>query len=152
MIKVWIAIATFFGLGYSPIAPGTVGTLGGVAIYLLFHFMNLGWVTYSLFFILLCVLGVIASSHAETHFGVKDPPAVVIDEVLGFLVAMFLIPFSWKILVIGFIINRILDIYKPFPAKQTQNLPGGWGIVLDDLVTSAYTNIILRFVYSIACS
>lgn len=113
-------------------------------LYFILYFSNLGWVFYAFVFLGLCFLGVIASNKAENYFTEKDPSPIVIDEVLGFLVTMFMIPLSWPILLVGFVLNRVLDIWKPFPARQSQQLPGGWGIVLDDLVSAFYSNLLLR--------
>ena len=144
-MKKWFMIySTFFYFGYFPFAPGTVGTLGGVILYFLFYGLGINKLIYCVVLLLLCAVAVVASSKAEKVLGVKDPPCVVIDEVLGFLVTMLGLALTWKILVIGFVLNRLLDIWKPFPARAIQELPGGWGIVLDDLITSAYCNLILR--------
>ncbi len=146
MKNIVLIVSSFFYLGYSPIAPGTVGTLGGVFIYGLekyFH-LNLGIELFIIFFIF--ILGVFVSSQTEKFLNKKDPSEVVIDEVMGFLITMFMIPFSWTALVVGFIFNRILDIWKPFPVRQSQILPGGWGIMVDDVISSVYANLLLRVV------
>jgi phosphatidylglycerophosphatase A len=98
---------------------------------------------YGFIFLGLGFLGVIASSRAENYFSEKDPSQIVIDEVVGFLITMFMIPFSWPILLIGFVLNRVLDIWKPFPARQSQQLPGGWGIMVDDFISGFYSNLLL---------
>jgi phosphatidylglycerophosphatase A len=144
MIKQLILIfTTFFYLGYFPVAPGTVGTFGGVLLYFILYFLKVGWVVYGFIFLGLGFLGVIASSRAENYFSEKDPSQIVIDEVVGFLITMFMIPFSWPILLIGFVLNRVLDIWKPFPARQSQQLPGGWGIMVDDFISGFYSNLLL---------
>lgn len=143
--RLTMVLATFFFLGNSPFAPGTVGTLGGVLLYFAMLVLNLGWQAYLGATVAAVALGVAVSSRAERLFGRKDPLPVVIDEVASFLITMFMIPFSWPLLAAGFVLNRVLDIWKPFPARQLQNLPGGWGIMMDDVVSAAYSNLILRF-------
>ena len=139
-----LLFTTFFYLGYSAIAPGTVGTLGGVIFYLVLYFSRASWIVYIIIFFVLCFFGILASTKAEAYFKEKDPSPIVIDEVLGYLVTMFMIPLSWPIFLIGFILNRVLDIWKPFPADRAQRLSGGWGIVVDDLISGLYTNFLLR--------
>ncbi len=143
-------ISSFFYFGYSPIAPGTVGTLGGVFIYGVEKYFHLN-IKIELFVIfLIFILGVFVSFEAEKILNKKDPSEVVIDEVMGFLITLFMIPFSWMALVVGFILNRILDIWKPFPARQSQALSGGWGIMVDDFISSVYSNLLLRLVLWVA--
>ena len=137
-------IASCFYLGYSPVAPGTVGALGGVALYFLMRTATLSHFAYAFLCIVLVFLSIWIADLAEQILMKKDASEIVLDEVVGIPITMFLIPFSWMTLVIGFILNRILDIWKPFPAKQAQNLPGGWGIVLDDVISSIYANVVLR--------
>lgn len=144
MKKFILLLASFFGLGYSPVAPGTVGTLGGVLIYGVEQKFHLGWAVCLLIVIFIFAVGVFISTKAEKFLGQKDPSSIVIDEVAGFLVTMFMIPFSWKSLIIGFVLNRILDVWKPFPARQVQDLKGGWGIMVDDLISSFYAYLLLR--------
>lgn len=137
-------LSSFFGLGYAPIAPGTFGSLGGVLLY--FIMVGIGLSAFSYFFvcIILVFLSIFIANQAERIIMKKDPSQIVIDEVVGIPITMFLIPLSWTTLTIGFVLNRLLDIWKPFPAKQAQLLPGGWGIVLDDVISSIYANIILK--------
>ena len=137
-------IATFFLAGYSPVAPGTAGTLGGLLIYLGMVYLKIGCLSQGLIIAGLFFIGVISAGKMENLLKIKDPPCVVIDEVVGFLITMWGLPLSLRVVVIGFILNRVLDIWKPFPAKESQRLPGGWGIMVDDVISSFYANIILR--------
>ena len=141
-----LLMATFFYFGKSPFAPGTVGTLGGVILYFLLQSLGVSAAVYAIFLIALIFFSVWVSTRAAHYLGEKDPSAVVIDEVAGFLVTMYGIPQYGWIIVTGFILNRILDIYKPFPAMQIQELKGGWGIVLDDVISSFYANLLLRLI------
>jgi len=94
----------------------------------------------------LFVLGVWASTVAEEALGGKDPSQVIIDEVVGYLITMFCIPFSIQAVVIGFALNRVLDIIKPYPANKAEKAGKGLGIMADDLVSSIYANILLRLI------
>ena len=141
MKRIAILIGSFFYLGKFPFAQGTVGSLGGVALYLLF------WkdpVFYTIVMIASIVLGVWSAGVIERSLGIKDPSIVVIDEVAGFLVAFFMIPYKLSYIIIGFIIFRLFDIIKPPPAKVAEGLREGWGIMTDDLICGVYTQIILR--------
>jgi phosphatidylglycerophosphatase A len=145
-VKRWIAqtIATFFYLGYSPFAPGTVGTLGAIALfYSLSHFPT---PVYILFFLGFTIISIWASGEAEGIFGKTDPGQVVTDEVCGYLVTMFLIPPSLRNIILGFLLFRFFDILKPPPTRQLERLPGGFGIVIDDVFAGIYSNMILQVV------
>jgi len=137
----------FFGTGiysgYCPLAPGTAGTVVGIGFYWCFsHFSNFLYLITVLSFIFLSAW---IAEGAEEIFQKKDPPHVVIDEIAGFLVTMVWIPWSWRIVAAGFFLFRCFDIIKPFPCRWIdRNLPGGWGIVLDDIVAGLYANIILQ--------
>jgi phosphatidylglycerophosphatase A len=153
-------VATAGGLGYFPKAPGTLGSLVGVAIFGFFdYFAPLNilpksnhmlsaralWVaTWMLpLTLLIAAVGVWASSQVEKRFGEKDPQYVVIDEVSGqhltYVLALAL--GTWKYLLLGFILFRVFDIWKPFPARQAESLPGGWGIMADDWIAGIYAAI-----------
>ena len=159
--RISLAIATAFGLGYLPKAPGTFGSLGGVAITLgtawLFsqktpQLLNVekdagvwtaaigpGFAEFALV-VLIAILGVYVADRASKYAGKKDPQFVVIDEVSGQLIAYFS-PFTllnWKSLLLGFILFRVFDIWKPFPARQAESLPGGLGIMADDWIAGIY--------------
>ncbi len=145
-MKRWIAqsIATFFYLGYSPFAPGTVGTLGAIAFfYLLSQFSTL---VYVLFFLGFTIISIWSSREAEGIFGKTDPRQVVADEVCGYLVTMFLISPSIRNIILGFLLFRLFDILKPPPARRAERVRGGFGIVIDDVVAGIYANIILQVV------
>jgi phosphatidylglycerophosphatase A len=155
-----IFIATAAGLGYLPKAPGTWGSVAGILIYVftrLFFppvfipglrksFEIAVWSPTSAAILLaagIAVLGVWSSSRVARHLRVEDPQCVVIDEVSGqhltYLVA--LAPLNWKYLLLGFILFRVFDIWKPFPARQAESLPGGWGIMADDWIAGIYAAI-----------
>ena len=130
-------------LGYSPWVPGTVGSLGGVAVYLALLHWNLGPLFSAAWIAALTLGGIWVAGRAEKIFGSKDPGKVVIDEVAGMAVTLYQVPFSWKWVATGFVLFRILDVVKPFPARQCERLKGGLGIVLDDIVSGLYAGLLL---------
>jgi len=136
-------LATFFGAGLSPVAPGTVGTLAAVP---LFWLLSRGGLPLELLGLaLVTALAVPASARVVALTGQGDPPIVVIDEVAGFLVAMLGHPATPAALVEGFVLFRLFDIVKPFPVRQAERLPGGWGVVADDLAAGGYAWLFLFF-------
>ncbi|MBW2544082.1 MAG: phosphatidylglycerophosphatase A [Deltaproteobacteria bacterium] len=134
--------ATGLGSGLSPLAPGTAGTLVGIPVYMVFS--RFPWPLYLLSVIAFSLFAVYVSQEAEKIYNEKDPPRIVIDEIAGFQVTMFLVaPTVWHIL-LGFIIFRVFDIIKPFPIRLCErSFPGGYGVVGDDIVAGIYGNIIL---------
>lgn len=136
-------IATGFGSGYIPKIPGTVGTLVGLLLFLLLK--DLSPVSYGVTLIGFIFLSVWVATVAESCFQEKDSRKIVIDEVLGFLVSMAFVPFSWPNLLAAFILFRLFDISKPFPCRLIERrLPSGWGIVGDDVVAGIYANLVLQ--------
>ena len=129
-------------VGRSPVAPGTVGSVLGVLLYLWMKGLS-PW-QYGLVCIILCVIGTWAAHRAEVILGRRDSPSIVIDEIVGYLVAMFMAPPAWGFIVAGFVLFRAFDIVKPFPLKHLQDLPGGIGVMLDDIGAGVYTGIILH--------
>jgi phosphatidylglycerophosphatase A len=139
LIKV---VATGFGSGLIPFAPGTAGTLVGIPLYLALS--RLSSTLYFIFAVAITVLACYVSHKAERLFGEKDPPRVVIDEIAGFQWTMFLVGPTFLHVLVGFVLFRFLDILKVFPAGYFQRrLPGGVGIVMDDVVAGMYCNIAL---------
>jgi len=128
-------------VGYFPIAPGTAGTIVAAAIY---WFVGLDRPLVGGGFILLFfLLGVRASTAMERQLG-PDPSRVVVDEMVGFWIALFALPKGWVLMAIGFFLFRIFDIWKPFPIRRAESLPEGWGIMADDAMAGIYTNVLLR--------
>lgn len=137
-----ILISSFFYLGYSPVAPGTVGTLGAVILYYVISgFSNL---FYLFFIIALIIFSVWVSEIARIRIGDSDPNSIVIDEVCGFLVTMILIPPNMINIAMGFLLFRFFDILKPPPIRMSEKLSGGMGIVADDVLAGIYANIVLQ--------
>jgi len=139
-----VLLATGCYAGYVPVASGTFGTL--VAIPLCYLLSVLGPFEGTLFVVTFTGFAVWISGEAEKVFNKKDSGLIVIDEMAGFLVTMFLIPWSWKNMAIGFFLFRLMDIAKPFPIRRLGSTwPGGWGVVGDDVLAGVYANVILRF-------
>jgi len=138
-----LIIATGLGSGYSPFAPGTAGSLVALPfIWLLYGYS--GWV-YALVAALVFVTGTWAAGVAEEVFNEKDSGKITIDEIAGMLVAMFLIPPTPGMMLGGFILFRLFDITKPFPAGVAdRRLGGGLGVMLDDVVAGVYANLCLQ--------
>ncbi len=144
-MKIWhIFLATGMGLGFSPVAPGTIGALGGCLIalllrqYITFHVPALVFLIILFFF-----LGVHSSNQLEKNWG-KDPSKVVIDEVVGMWIAMLMIPSGWIYTMAAFVLFRLFDIYKPFFIRRMEKLKGGWGIMMDDVLAGIYANVIIQ--------
>jgi phosphatidylglycerophosphatase A len=138
---VWIASVA--GAGYFPVAPGTVGSAVSVGMVAALDALPLTRTGRHALLILAALLifsvGVWAAGQSETFFGRTDPRHVVIDEVVGQMVTFLMVPHaSWKLLVAGFVLFRIFDVTKPFPAGRAERLPGGWGIMVDDVVAGVY--------------
>lgn len=137
--------ATGFGSGLVPFAPGTAGTLVGIPLYLLLS--QLTWTLYFIFVVVITGLACYVSREAERIFSEKDSPRIVIDEIVGFQWTMFLVGPTVLHVVIGFTLFRFFDIMKVFPTGYFQRrLPGGYGIVMDDVVAGMYSNIVLLLI------
>ena len=138
-----VLVATGCYAGYAPIASGTFGTL--LAIPLCYLLSRVSPVHAILFLALFTGFAVWMSGEAEKVFKKKDSGLIVIDEMAGFLVTLFLIPWNVKSVIIGFFLFRLFDIVKPFPIRRVETkLPGGWGVVGDDVFAGIYANVILR--------
>lgn len=133
-------IATVFGAGYSPVAPGTVGSAVTVLVLWLIPFSRAGL---GLFLVIVTVVGVWAAGIAERRLGGKDPGAIVIDEVAGMTLSVVLFPLTPAVLLAGFVLFRIFDVVKPPPAHASQRLAGGAGVMIDDLIAGLYALAVL---------
>lgn len=159
------------GVGYIPLAPGTYGSAVGVFIYLFcasvetkisFYFSRSGWSEQQItawfqagniiLFLLFCHLGVWASSRAVELFRNKDPQKVVVDEVIGQLITFLFVPFdiSWKLILAGFLLFRLFDIWKPYPINSLEKLPAGIGVCADDILAGIYGGVCLAVLYAIS--
>jgi len=134
-------LATGFYSGLSPFAPGTAGTLVGVLICLLCLPMPL--ILRLLFVLALLALSFYVAGEAEKIYQKKDDQRIVIDEVIGLQITMLPVAINGLNLCAGFVLFRIFDILKPFPVRNLQKLPGGWGVVADDVGAGIYAGVIL---------
>lgn len=173
-LRDYFALAlTTCGVGYLPLAPGTWGSLVGVAIYLLvwlseahlgIYLLHRSWnaeqitawihAVNVILFLAFCLLGIWASSRAVQLFQNKDPQKVVVDEVMGQLLVFMFIPFDvhWYYVVSGFLLFRLFDIWKPYPIDSLQNLPAGIGVCADDLLAGIYGGGCLALFYAVKLS
>jgi phosphatidylglycerophosphatase A len=133
-------VATVGGAGYAPVAPGTVGSAVAALLLWLVPFSSFGLV---LFLLGVTAAGVWASHRAERLLGAKDPTAIVIDEVAGLALALLAVPRTLPVVVVAFLLFRVFDVLKPFPARAAERLPGGAGAMADDLVAGLYTLVVL---------
>ena len=131
-------IATGFGAGYLPIGPGSWGTFPGMFLCWAMQPLH-SPAAYLAVIIVLSMLGVPLCTAVEKQFGKKDPAAIVFDEIVAFPLTMFLVPLNLKTLALGFFLNRLMDTGKVWPCHRLQSLPGGWGIIVDDLVAAVYS-------------
>jgi len=142
-----LVLATGFGLGYSPVASGTAGTLPG--LLLVWAIWPCGWPWQIAAAILLPLAAVPVCDVAERHFGKKDDGRIVADEYLTFPISMVGLPLTPRVLAMAFLSSRFFDILKPPPARRLQSLRGGTGIVIDDVFASLYSLAANHIVYQV---
>jgi len=145
MNRFFLILATGFGVGYSPIAPGTLGTLLAIPVY---SFLSaIPSPTYEITLIGFFFLSVWISENAEIFFRKKDDQRIVIDEMMGLFITLLWVTKTPLFVLIGFILFRLFDILKPFPIRQLEKrLKGGYGVVLDDVFAGVYANIVLQVI------
>ncbi len=136
-------LAYGFGTGLMPFAPGTFGSLVGVVLF--WYMSPLGAGTYAAVVALLFVLGIFICGQTARDTAATDPGFIVFDEIVGFLIAMYLMPREWQWIVAGFLIYRLFDIWKPYPIHIVENKFGlGTAIMLDDVIAGIYTLVLLQ--------
>jgi phosphatidylglycerophosphatase A len=135
-------VATGLGSGYSKFAPGTAGSAVGVLLFL--PLAERPWLVQLAATLVLTVIGVFAAQRVATLVARKDPGLVVVDEVAGQWITFVSLPFTPAIAVAGFLLFRVMDIVKPWPARALERLPGGFGIMADDVAAGIYAQLILR--------
>ena len=140
-----VGFATVGPVGFAPIAPGTAGSAVGLVLFWAVRSTRSIWFEVAVLLVV-AVAGVAAASAAEVTYRRLDPGLVVIDEVAGMLVTLLAVPVGFTGAVMGFFAFRLFDILKPFPARQAERLPGGWGVMTDDLVAGVYAQGVLRLV------
>jgi phosphatidylglycerophosphatase A len=138
-----LALATVLGVGYIPFAPGTFGSLAGLLIWAVLP-ASAGAQAAAIAVVF--VAGSWSGSIAERHFARTDPGQVVIDEVLGMLITLFLNPVGWAGAALAFLLFRLADIVKPYPANRLERLHGGVGVMADDAMAAVYANLALKAV------
>jgi phosphatidylglycerophosphatase A len=136
-------IATAGFVGRVPIAPGTAGTVAGLAIYAMVRLWG-GIEAETVAIVLTFVLGIWSAQVAERLLGGKDPGPVVIDEVLGMLITVAFLDVNVLGGLVGFCLFRIFDVIKPFPAARLEHLPGGFGVMMDDAMAAVYSHGVMR--------
>jgi phosphatidylglycerophosphatase A len=145
--KTALVLSSWFGVGLIPVAPGTCGTLAAVPLFFCMKYIG---ILYSVIFLIVFIpMAVWVSGISKRLLGRDDPPEVVIDEVAGFMLALFLLPLTWSSLTLGFLLFRIFDILKPLPIGRLEKIRGGIGIVVDDLVAGVYANFCVRIFLSV---
>ncbi len=132
----WTLLAAWGPCGLSPVAPGTVGTLGGVP--LAWAVARLEPLPSAAFLAAFLALSIHAAGHAGRHWGVVDASQIVIDEVMGYLVTMAFVPFTWPAAAVGFLLFRLFDVTKPWPASALDRVKTGAGVVLDDVAAGVW--------------
>ena len=139
-MTLWRFVATFFYLGKLPIAPGTWGSMGALILWL---FLPVTIFVHLSVIFLFFLLGVYSSQQVAIYMQIHDPSEVVIDEAVGMGISLFMLPHSLALYLIAFLLFRFFDILKPSFIYQAQNLPGGWGIMLDDVLAGLFTLVII---------
>jgi phosphatidylglycerophosphatase A len=143
MRRLGLFIATCGYIGYAPIAPGTFGSAAGLAVFYAVR-MSGSTVVEVAAIMLLFVIGIWSGTEAEHHFGGVDPGPVVLDEVVGMLITLAFLPVNVFGAIVGFLVFRVLDVFKPWPSAQLEHLPGGLGVMADDGMAAIYGNLIMR--------
>jgi phosphatidylglycerophosphatase A len=143
MRRLGLFIATCGYIGYVPVAPGTFGSAAGLAAFALVRSTGSSLVE-AVAIIVLFLVGIWSATEAERHFGGIDPAPVVMDEVVGMLITLAALPVNWVGAIVGFLVFRLLDVYKPWPARRFEALPGGLGIMADDGMAAVYGNLVMR--------
>jgi phosphatidylglycerophosphatase A len=135
-------IATGLGSGHSPVAPGTAGSAVGLLLFWPLSQLALAFQITATALVFL--VGVAAAGAVARRAGKKDPGIVVVDEIAGMWTSLLLLPFTPATALLGFLLFRLMDILKPYPARDLERLPGGLGIMADDLFAGIYANLLLR--------
>jgi phosphatidylglycerophosphatase A len=135
-------VATGLGSGYSPFAPGTAGSLVGLLLFV--PLARLGWPAQLAATAAVTLVGTLAADRVARALGRKDPGLVVVDEVAGQWITFLALPLTPATALAGFVLFRLMDIVKPWPARDLEKLPGGVGIMADDVAAGIYAHLLLR--------
>lgn len=146
-----VIFASLFGIGFIPFAPGSFGSIAAYGLYLLIP----PWLCFPdcslalpLLVIGISLASVVISTYAEKRLG-RDASSIVIDELCGYFVAILFLPHNWLIGLYALVLFRVFDIAKPYPIFHSQDFPGGWGVVIDDMLAGVYANISLQILIRI---
>lgn len=150
LTRLAVVVCTFGYIGYFPVAPGTAGSVAGLVLYALLRWLQAPPAVEAAVIALLFGIGVWSGTHAERYFGSTDPGPGVIDEVVGMLITLFMLPATWGIVIAGFFVFRVLDVVKPFPARRFESFHGGMGMMADDVMSALYANVAMRILLWIA--
>lgn len=141
--RLGLAVASTGYVGYIPFAPGTFGSAAALPIWML-----LRWTGSSLAepiaIVVLFFVGAWSARVTEAALSVEDPGIIVIDEVVGMLISVLWLPLTWQVGLLGFLAFRLFDIVKPFPARRFENVPHGWGVMLDDVMAGIYAWLLVQ--------
>ncbi len=135
-------VATAFGSGYSPFAPGTAGSAVGLLLFIPLARFRWPWQVAACAVVFL--VGVAAAGRVAALLKVEDPGLVVVDEVAGQWITLTALPFTPAVALAGFVLFRLMDVLKPWPARDLERLHGGWGIMADDVMAGIYAHLLLR--------
>jgi phosphatidylglycerophosphatase A len=141
MHRAALILATGFGVGYVPVAPGKFGSMLGLVVWAL---LPVDPLVQALTIAVLFAVGSWAGTVAEAHFGATDPGPIVLDEVIGMLITLFVLPVTPIVGLLGFLVFRIADIVKPYPSNRLERLPGGIGVMADDAMAAVYAHLAVR--------
>jgi phosphatidylglycerophosphatase A len=141
--RLGVFVATCGYVGYAPIAPGTFGSAAGLVVYAALRLSGSPAIELATIAVLFAI-GVWAGTVAEHHFGGVDPGPVVMDEVVGMLITLALLPVTITGAIVGFFVFRVLDVVKPWPSGGFEKLPGGLGVMADDGMAALYGNLVMR--------
>jgi phosphatidylglycerophosphatase A len=151
MRRLAVLLSSFFYVGYFPIAPGTAGSAAGLVLFALLKWLGgsaagatLSPMLEVTAIVVLFAVGVWSGGVAEQHFATTDPGQVVLDEVVGMLMTLAFMPIGWTAAALGFVVFRVFDIIKPYPASRFERLHGGLGIMADDAMSGVYANLVVR--------
>jgi phosphatidylglycerophosphatase A len=149
MRRLAVFLATCGYVGYAPVAPGTFGSAAGLAIFALVRASGSMSVELATIVVLFAI-GVWSGTEAEHHFGGVDPGPIVLDEVVGMLITLALLPVNAIGALVGFIVFRALDVVKPWPSGRFERFPGGLGVMADDGMAALYGNVVMRIALAVA--
>jgi phosphatidylglycerophosphatase A len=143
MRRLALFISTCGYVGYAPLAPGTFGSAAGLLVF--YAVRSTGSTAVELLtIVVLFAIGIWSGTAAEHHFGGVDPGPIVLDEVVGMLITLALLPVNPLGAFVGFLVFRVLDVIKPFPSARFEKLPGGLGVMADDGMAAIYGNLVMR--------